>query len=231
MTFILQTTKRTNEDVTDMRAEGKLPAVVYGPEMEAVSLSVNTIPFEKLYSEAGESSLVDLVVDGGEPVKVLIQEVQYDPVKRNSIHVDFRQIRMGVEMTATVELKFVGESAAVKALGGTLNTSTHSVTVRCLPKDLVGSIIVDLSVLKTFDDAIAISDLKLPEGVTVDDNETNLVVKVTAPLTEDQLKAMDEAEAPSIEDVVVEGEKKEGDEGEKKEGDEGDEGEKKEGIK
>ena len=219
MTFSFTVKKREGKPEI-LRAEGKLPGVLYGPEIEPVSLVVDRVAFEKMYEEAGESSLIDLTIEGSkdEPAKVLVQEVVYDPIKQIPTHFDLRQIKMGVEMHATVAINFVGASQAVKE-GGTLNTAVDSLNVKCLPKDLIGEIEVDLSVLETFDDAIHIKDVKLPEGVVVTDNEDGLVVKVTAPMTEDQLKAMDEAEAPSIEDVVVEGEKKEDEEGgeEKKE--------------
>ncbi|MBU2542588.1 50S ribosomal protein L25, partial [Patescibacteria group bacterium] len=137
------------------------------------------------------------------------------------IHFDLRQIKMGVEMSVSVELNFVGESPAVKEQGGTLVKSRDYVDIKCLPRDLVGEINVDLSVLKTFDDSIQVKDLILPEGIVVQDDPEMSLAKVQAPMTEDQLKAMDEAETPRIEDVVVEGEKKEdvaeGDEGKKEE--------------
>ncbi len=220
MTFSFTVKKREGKPEI-LRAEGKLPGVLYGPEIEPVSIEVDRVAFEKMYDEAGESSLIDLTIEGSkdEPAKVLVQEVVYDPIKQIPVHFDFRQIKMGVEMHATVAINFVGASQAVKE-GGTLNTAIDSLNVKCLPKDLIGEIEVDLTALATFDDAIHIKDVKLPEGIVVTDNEDGLVVKVTAPMSEEQLKAMDEAEAPSIEDVVVEGEKKEDGEGdeEKKEG-------------
>ena len=211
MTFSFTAKKREGKPDA-LRAEGKLPGVLYGPEIEPIAIEVERLAFEKLYEEAGESSLIDFSIEGSkdEPSKVLVQDIQYDPVKRVPVHFDLRQIKMGVEMTATLSINFVGESQAIKE-GGTLNTGMDSLSIKCLPKDLISEVEVDISVLATFDDSIHVKDVKLPEGITVADNEDALVAKVTAPLTEEQLKAMDEAEAPSVEDVVVEGEKKEED--------------------
>jgi len=208
MTFSITVAKRKEGNAQEVRGQGLVPGVVYGPDRESVAISVDALILEKLYNEAGESSLIDFNLEGEESVKVLVQAVQYDAVKGNIIHVDFRQIRMGVEMNASIDLIFVGESQAVKE-GGTLSTAYESLNVRCLPKDLVTNIEVDLSVLATFDDAIHIADLKLPEGVIATDDENTLVAKVTPPLTEDQLKAMEEADTSSIDDVEVEGKKKE----------------------
>ncbi|MBT3949423.1 MAG: 50S ribosomal protein L25 [Candidatus Magasanikbacteria bacterium] len=193
-----------------LRAEGNLPGVLYGPEIEPVSLEVDRVAFEKMYAEAGESSLIDFTIEGSkdEPTKVLVQEVVYDSIKQIPVHFDLRQIKMGVEMAATIAINFIGESQAMKE-GGTLNAAMSSLNVKCLPKDLISEIEVDLTALETFDDAIHVKDIKFPEGIVVTDDENGLVAKVAAPLTEEQLKAMDEAEAPSVEDVEVEGEKKE----------------------
>lgn len=212
--------KRGEEKAEQTRAQGLVPAIVYGPEIDSVSISVEPVPFSKLYEEAA-SSLIELQVEGSkDPLIVLIQDVQYDPVKRNVIHVDFRQIKMGEEMSTTTSLVFVGESSAVKQDGGTLMTGNDYINIKCLPKDLVNEIEIDLSVLKTFDDTITIADLKLPEGIVCTDNADSLIAKVSAPLTEDQLKAMEEAEAPKVEDVEVEGEDKDAEGGEAKEGEE-----------
>ena len=227
MTLILTAKKREAGKAEDTRNEGQIPGVLYGPEIEAVSIAFDYNTFEKLYNEAGESTLIDFTVEGDkEPTKVLVQDVQIDPVKRTITHVDLRQIRMGVEMSATIELNFIGESAAVKEQGGTLVKAHDSVNVKCLPKNLVSSIDVDLSTLATFEDSISIKDLKLPEGIVVTDDPEGSIAKVSAPMSEDQLKAMDEAEAPSIADVEVEGDKKDGSASEA--GEEKKEGEKKE---
>ncbi len=206
MTFSLMVKKRAAGRPDAEREHGLLPAVVYGPEREQtqpVSLDYNT--FEKFYEEAGESSLIDLTIEGeSEPIKVLIQDVQYDPVKRDMIHADFRQIKMGEQMYTSIELDYVNEAPAVKELGGTLVKGLDYINVKCLPKDLVSDIKVDLSDLRTFDNVIKIGDLPVPEGMEVTDNPNTVVAKVSAPLTEDQLKAMEEAEAPSVEDVEVE---------------------------
>lgn len=215
MTFSFSAQKRGKEDVVALRAERKLPGVLYGPEIKPVSVMADYRIFEKLHSEAGEASLIDLAVDSGKPIKVLIQDVQYDPVKRVMIHFDLRQINMDKEMEVTVELNFVNESPAVKELGGTLIKPVEGLKVKCLPKDLVSEIIVDLSVLKTFDNIIRLKDLAVPSGLKLMDNPEMAIAKVQAPLTEEQLKAMEEEGKKGVEVVEqVEKKVKEGEEGE-----------------
>jgi large subunit ribosomal protein L25 len=212
MTLILSSKKRESGKADSTREEGMIPGVVYGPEIEPVSVAFQYNVFEKLYKEAGESTLLDFSVEGDkEPTKVLIQAVQFDPVSRRISHVDLRQIRMGVEMHATVELHFVGEAPAVKSLGGTLVKAHNHLNITCLPKDLVSHIDVSLVGLETFENMIHVKDLTMPAGVASTDSPDMVIVKVNAPLTEEQLKAMDEQGPKGVDEVKVEEKAKEKD--------------------
>jgi len=214
MTELTAQARATELKVDELRQSGSIPAVLYGPEIEAQSLQLDYNTFEKLYAGDEGAGLIDLNVGKGEPTKVLIQEVQFDPVKGRITHVDFRQIKMGETMHATIPLHFVGLPPAVKELGGTLLKSIDQVNVECLPKDLVSSIEVDLSVLATFEDILHISDINLPEGMTIADRDSLIVAKVNAPLTAEQLEALEKTEEASVDDVSVEEKGKKEEEGE-----------------
>ncbi len=204
MPYSLKVKTRSAGQAEMDRASGNVPAVVYGgdrAETTAVAVALNE--FTKVYSEAG-SSLIDLMIDDSAPVKVVVQDVQYNPVKDLAIHVDFRQINMNKEMSTTVELVFVGEAPAVKELGGTIMKNYTEVDVTCLPKDLVHEIEINVSSLKTFDDAIKIKDIVVPVGITLDEDMERVVVRVTPPLTEDELKAMEEPAAVDLAAIEVE---------------------------
>lgn len=185
-----------------VRKEGLLPAVIYGAGGETESLSLMYNEFVKLYNEAGESSLVDLDVDNKDFGKILIHDVQYDPVSGRPTHVDLRRIDMNKSITASVELRFIGESAAIKEAGGTLVKNVEHVEIECLPKDLLNHIDVDLSVLKTFDDSVTVADLKIPSGVTIiEPSVETTVIKAVPAMTEEEIKAM-EAESVAAVDVT-----------------------------
>lgn len=208
--FKLNAEKREQKS-TKVRAEGKIPAVVYGAGSKTESISLSLKEFNKVYNEAGEASLIDLTLDDKNFGKVLIYQVDYEPIKGKIIHVDLKKVDMDKPITAMVKLIFVGEIPAVKELGGTLMHNVVEIEVECLPKDLINHLNVDLSVLKTFDDAIKISNLVLPAGVKlVDANNDQIVAKVLAPLTEEQLKAMEEVTAPvDLSKIETAGKKKE----------------------
>jgi len=217
--FKLNAVKREQKS-TKVRAEGNIPAVVYGAGSATESISLSLKEFSKIYAEAGEASLIDLVLDGKDFGKVLIYDVAYEPVKGKIIHVDLKKVDMNQPITATVKLVFVGEVPAVKELGGTLVRNVEEVEVECLPKDLINHLDVDLTVLKTFDDAVKVSGLVLPKGVVIlEPHAEQVVAKVLAPLTEEQLKAMEAVVEPvDLGKIETAGKKKEeGEEGEAEE--------------
>ncbi len=184
-----------------IRESGRIPAVIYGRALAPVTLSLDYNEFEKMYKEAGTSSIINLSIEGDKTYEVLIKDWQHIPTSHRFSHVDFYQIVEGQKVDSSVSLNFVGESRALK-LGGTLMTLLDSINVQSLPKDLVDEIDIDISVLETFDDSIHIKDIKLPEGTVVLDDLDLLVVKVSAPrvaTVEDEPVA-----AASLEDIQVE---------------------------
>jgi len=188
------------KQVKGLRIKGLIPAVVYGHGVEPHGLEVDYKVFEKVLDKAGESSLVDLSIDGKEPVKVLIQEVQYDPIKTQMTHVDFRQVRMTEKLETDIEFNFVGEAPAVKESGAILVRSMNTITVRCLPQYLVPAIDIDLASLKAFGDNVKIKSIKPPEGMEFLANPDDVIVVVNEPISEAELK---ELEAKPVEDVTA----------------------------
>ncbi len=194
-------TRDKKANVTKLRRDGFIPAVIYGFKVENQSLAVSRTEFEKVLRKAGESTIIDLAVEGGASHPVLIHDVQYHPVHSQAEHVDFYAVNMSEKLTASVVLEFTGESSAVKAQGGTLVKVLSEIEVECLPSDLPHNIIVDISPLVNFEHSILVKDLKVPERVTVITDAEETVVKVQPPRDVEA-----ELAAPVVEDVsAVEG--------------------------
>lgn len=191
-----------------MRGERKLPAVLYGPDQKPVSLVIEYHPFEKMLAAAGESTLVNVKFDDS-VVPSLIKDVQTDPRTGKFSHVDLFAVSMKKELEAQIDLEFVGESAAVTQLGGTLTKVKDALKIRCLPKDLVRSIAVPVEKLASFDDVITVGDLAVPAGITVEAEADEVIAKVSAPLTEEQLKALEAENTVDVSKIEVVGKKKE----------------------
>lgn len=205
--LILKSKKRdlTGKKVNQLRAQGELPVVLYGKEIKPLNLTINQKEFEKISKTAGTSTLVNLAIENEKPVKVLIQDLQFDPVKDNIIHADLYQVKMTEKIRTEIPLKFVGESAAVKESDGNLITNRDVLEVECLPDDLVSEIEVDISKLKTFEDFIHIKDIKVPEKINVLNDLEEVVALVEPPKTEEELEKELAPEAKEEEKAAIEG--------------------------
>lgn len=188
-----QPRKEHGRTVKKLRRGGLIPSVLYGHETKTQSLSVPSLAFQKVWHVAGESSLIDMHIGNEPPVKVIIQDVQFDPLTGNVLHVDFHQVNMKEKVDVRVELHFVGESPAVKELGGTLVKDRNSIEVECLPQDLVKEIVVDIGAMKVFEDVIRMKELSLPKGLTLKGGVEDQVAHVEAPRTEAELAELDTA--------------------------------------
>lgn len=216
MSIKLKAEKR--EDQLKLDPNFFIPAILYGNKIENIKLKLKKSDFDKVWEKAGESNLIDLNINN-EVVKVLIKEVQYHPVKHLPIHVDFHQVNMKEKITTEIPLNFIGESKAVKELGGLLMKYTDVVEVKCLPGDLVNQIDVDISSLVSFEQSIYMKDLNLPESMELLRDPNEIIVNVIAPKTQAELEAEEAKEkeqATESDKKDVEGDKNDV-EGDKKE--------------
>ncbi len=201
ITLTAKIRKETGKKVKKLREKGILPAVLYGSKEEAQHLEVNQKDFEKVYHEAGASSLVSLEADGKKYL-VLIHQLQTDPITSSPIHVDFFQPSLKEEIVAKVPLVFEGEASAAKELGGTFVRNISEVEVKALPQNLPHEIRVDISLLLTFENSILIKDLKLQEGVKILKGQDDIVAFVASPeKVEEELQKPIEEEVEEVEKV------------------------------
>lgn len=207
----LQATIRTElgKKTKVMKSQGQIPAVVYGPGEKNISLTVDEKEFKKVLKVAGESSLVELLVDGVKK-PVLIHEIQKNPVSDKIIHIDFYQADLKEEVEVAIPLVFEGSAPAETDLGGTLNKNMSEIEVKALPQNLPHQIVVNIDSLKTFEDHILVSDLVMPANVLVLKKPDEIVASVLEPQKVEEELATEITE--NVEDVQkVEKEKKEED--------------------
>ncbi len=218
-TIVLNATTRTvyGKAVESLRKQKRIPAVIYGAGTNQ-SISVEYVPFEKAFRSCGEATLIDLTVDAGKPIKVLIHEVQREPIRSKFLHIDFYQVNMDKKLTVNIPIVFVGEARAVKELGGIFVKQINEVEVRCLPSDLVSEIRVDISSLATFDDVLRFSDIQLSKGIELLDDSSTIIASVMPPVSEAELAAMEQQQTADVSkiEVVGKGKKEESAEEDKK---------------
>lgn len=174
--------KEAGKKVSILKESGRIPAVVYGHKVKNVSLDLDYKDFQKVLREAGESSLIELGIEGEKEGRaVLVHEIQKDPVTDKFIHIDFFQTSLTEEVAVKVPLAFEGESLAVKDLGGTLVKNISELEVKALAKNLPHEIKVSVAGLNTFEDHILVKDLVLPKDVKTTAKPDEIVASVTPP--------------------------------------------------
>ncbi len=218
------------KQVKKLRKEGFVPAHVFGNKVETEHVAVKAQDFAKVYDQAGESGLIDLKI-GAEKVRpVLIRDVQVDPVKGATLHVDFYQVNLNEKVQVWVPIELEGEEPEVVKSGEAIVIQPMSeVEVEALPTELPEKLVVNISNLKAIDDAVTVIQMSVPQGVTVLADPEAVVVKLDNAVSEEAQKLMEEeaAEAEAAAEVAegeapAEGE--EGAEGEATEGETSTEG-------
>lgn len=200
------TTRDNKQSLNQIRKKQQIPAVLYGKNFKSQNLAVDYNSFYKVYTQAGESTILDLEIND-QKNNALIKDVQFSPIKDTIIHIDFIKINMKEKITANVELNFIGQSRAIKDLEGILVKNINELEIECLPADLPKEIIVDISSLNTFEDVIKIKDLPIPPKVEIKLDPEEVVATVTPPRSEEELEALKEEVEEDVE--KVEGVKKE----------------------
>ena len=162
-----------------IRATGKVPAVLYGPTQEALTLVVGERDlWHALHTDAGTNVLVNLSVDG-DSFLTMPREVQRDIVRGTLLHVDFLQIRRDVAIEVDVPVQLVGDSIGVTE-GGVIEHHLWELHVECLPTAVPEHIEADITNLAV-NDALHVSDVTAPEGVTILTPPEETVVAVVPP--------------------------------------------------
>lgn len=144
-----------------LRAEGRLPVVIYGHGHDPIHRSVDGRAFSDFLQEG--SQLVNVSVDG-QSQACLLKEIQYDYLDREPLHIDLTLVNLDEQIETEVVLELVGESPATAQAGAVLDQKRNSVLVRCKARDIPEVVEHDIAAL-TADEPIRLSDLKLPEGV------------------------------------------------------------------
>ena len=206
----LSATRRTGTGrsaVRKLKAQGVVPAVIYGGKTKTEPLQVSRRDISLMLSHAsGENILVELEIDGESGGRLaLVQEVQHAPLGGDILHVDFHAVSMNEMIEADVPLEPTGTAEGVKTFGGLLEQALRSLEIECLPRDLPDVITVDVSHLN-IGDAIHVREIPLPEGVTTRISPDLTVFSVLAPTVEEEPAVT--AEAATAPEVITE--KKEG---------------------
>jgi large subunit ribosomal protein L25 len=196
-----------------LRTAGKIPAVVYGPGIDAFPIEVDAKAATQVLNGLTGSTLIHLEVDK-KSYSVLLRDLQRDSVRRTILHADFYAVPTDRVIRVRVPLQFSGVSAAVRDFSGILVHPVNDLEVECLPKDLVNAISVDIGRLEKIGDSISIKEIDLPPGIHVLMDPEETVVTVTAQMAEEEVVAPVVTAVPGEVEVIEKGKKLEEGEGE-----------------
>ena len=202
------------------RRQGNIPAVVYGPETDPKPIEVTERAFRAAIKQAaGTSAIINLDVNG-KSSKVIIRDIQRDPVTSHVVHVDFHAISMNKPLHLSIPLTFTGTARGAKTDGGILQTTMRELEISCLPADIPEHIDVDVTDLG-IGDSIHVRDLEVPNAKILAEPQRTVVVvaaptvvKVDEPTEEEAVEAAEGEEA--AEGAPAEGEAEEGAKAEEK---------------
>ncbi len=170
--------------VKSLRRGSLVPGVVYGHKTKDLLVQCEARALRKALTQAGESSLVELDVDG-KKIPVLFKDVSFHPVTDDEIHADFYAVDMDKKIETLVPVHFTGESLAVKALGGVFLVVHDHVRVRALPKHLPKNLSLSIAGMENFHDHVTVSQIEVPEGVEVLDKADAVVALIQEPRAEE----------------------------------------------
>lgn len=190
-----------------LRTRGLIPAIFYGPRIEAIPLVVDSKELTKtLKTESGENVLIDLEIRKGDQSDrrvAMVKDVQMDPLQRRTLHTDFYEVAMDEAVTVEVPVHLVGKPEGTK-MGGILEQIRRVIQIQCLPGDIPKRIDVDVSSLE-IGDSIHVQDIQVEKAKILFD--TNLTIAtVVPPVAEEKpteavvAEVTEEAKAPETEE-------------------------------
>jgi large subunit ribosomal protein L25 len=193
-----------SSDARRLRAEGKIPAVVYGHGMDPIAVSVDRRELRQALSGgAGMNTILDLTVDGT-VYPSLIKDIQRHPVKRSVQHIDFIQVNLNEEIVVSIPIHLEGEAKDVSAHGGLVDLAMQELEVRTTPRRIPDGVTIDVSTM-TMDTVIRVEDIPLPAGVSAEAEPDVAVVTVLTmrtPVLAAEEAAAEEAAAEVAAEVI-----------------------------
>lgn len=181
-----------------LRAEGKIPGVVYGLDKEPVPITVDWRPLRAaLTTDAGVNVLLDLKV-GDDVDLAIVKDLQRHPIRGDVLHIDFLRVSADVEIVVDVPIVLEGEARIIINEGGTVDQSLFELAISAKPADIPNELVIDISEL-TFDEPIRVADLTLPAGVSTEIDPEETIVSGVFGVTEEDLETEGDETAEAAE--------------------------------
>ena len=186
--------------VETLRKSGLLPVHMYGPDIDSLSLQGDLKLLARLVLEVGTNIPVSVTVKGSDNVNMcFVREIQRHPVTENILHVDFLRVDTSKAVRAEVPIILEGLAPASQR-GGTLMQPLQNLIIEALPMDIPVSLEISVAGLDDFEKSLYVSDLSIPENITLISSSDDLIARVVPPRIEEE-----EVVASTEEDEMNEG--------------------------
>ena len=191
--------------VKALRRQGVTPANIYGSHVDSQSIQLSTEELRHVIKTAGRNDIVYLRLDGDDPRPTFVRDIQQNPITDAILHVDFLQISLREKVKADVPIHLVGLAPAVDTLGGILMHGLDHVSVEALPTEVPSFIEVDVTSLAEINAALHVSDVPVPDGVTILTDVEQVIAKVAPPAVEPEPEVAEAEEGAEGEEGAEEG--------------------------
>ncbi len=187
-----------------LRRQGRVPAVLYGPKIDPVILSVDVLDIDKILRQSGGQAFLNLAIKNGETGKktAMIKDIQTHPVSRKYLHIDFYEVAMDKKIQVKVPVVLTGAAKGAEE-GGTLQLIRREIDVLCLPMDIPDSISIDVSEME-IGDSVHVKEIPVPEHVEIIADTDFTVVTVSGAMVAEAAPEAEEEEVEEGEAVAAE---------------------------
>lgn len=201
--FVIEAEKREiiGKKVKALRRDGKLPAVIYGHEIEPLPITLQTKQVTQILREIGANTLVTIKV-GKEEFLALVRDIQREVILRDLLHMDFQAVSLEEKITSTVPIITVGDAPVIEDYEATLVSGLLELQIEAKAKDLPDTISIDISTLMEIGDNILVKDIEISGDVTVLDDPDEVVITATAQILMDEIEEEVEEGAELFEELT-----------------------------
>lgn len=209
--LVVERRESTTENAKSLRKEGWIPGVIYG-QGQNINIKVENLMLRRILRDVGMTNLIDVTLEK-DLHTVLAKDIQKHPTRGDLIHIDFYEVDMKETLVVDAALKMIGESLPVTDGLGTTSLVLYTVQIECLPDKLISEIEVDMSLIETPDDMITVSQLEVPEGVTILDDPEAVIARFEYVQVEEEEEEEEEelmfAQAADDVEVIAKGKQEE----------------------
>ena len=198
-TYAVEQRSVTGKAVKRLRRAGTIPGNIYGRGLDSVAVQLPWSRAREMLNAHGRNTLIEVALDGGAALPVVVRDIARDPVSGEVLHIDFFQVDLTRTIQASVPIHFIGDAPAVPTYGGVFVQALDQVLLEALPNAMPEAIEVSVESLTELDQSLSVADMVAPPGVTILSAPEQAIAQIARP----RLEVEEETEVLEGEEGVV----------------------------